>query len=363
MCKDAGISVNEKSKKNIDWIDNAKGICILLVVFYHVALQGYDYSILTVATLGNSSSYFYDRISAYLTPLRMPLFFIVSGFLVQKNIKIDTWSAIVQKRITNLIYLFIIWGLIKWLFNYIIDHSNSFPIDTSPIISSSDADTLKEFIILMSRGSNSLWYLYSLPLYFCMAKILNAKPIFAIVLFLILQLVAKYYVVGWPAHSILDNAIFYGLGCFYGSYLIAAVSKTWIKKLSLLIFLIAVALLARKLDIFKTFSTSIVFVFLIVISLVWIQNYINLTWLKWVGKNTLQIYVIHTIIIKLINLFLIPELIRVGFFNLKLVANTWVLFYPILATAAVTVISLCIWFILDRGVGKYLFKAPNLIRN
>jgi uncharacterized membrane protein YcfT len=353
--------MNEKSKKNIDWIDTAKGICILLVIFYHVVLQGFSPSILETATWGSTSSSIYDRISAHLTPLRMPLFFLVSGYLVQKNIKFDAWNTVVQKRIVNLIYLFILWGVIKWLTTAIIDYFNSETIFSSAITNSSDANSLKDFFILMSRGSNNLWYLYSLPLYFIICKILSPKPIIAIIFFFIMQLIAKYYVDEWPSHSILDNAIFYGIGCFYGNYLVSVISKTWIRKISILILLILLTLIARKLDIFKTFSTSIVFVFMIVVFLAWMQNFLNLEWLKWIGKNTLQIYVLHTIIIKILNIFIVPELINTGYFKLGTVANLWVAFYPILATAAVTLISLLLWFILDRGIGIYLFKSPRII--
>ncbi|MGM7696472.1 acyltransferase family protein, partial [Erwinia amylovora] len=54
----------------------------------------------------------------YLSPLRMPAFFFVSGLLAASAISKESWSEVFTKKFVNILYLYILWGVIQWLCIY-----------------------------------------------------------------------------------------------------------------------------------------------------------------------------------------------------------------------------------------------------
>jgi uncharacterized membrane protein YcfT len=67
-----------QEKTRIDWLDIAKGMSIILVVIYHTHLYHDFHEI---------APDLYARISGIMTPIRMPLFFTVSGFLAASAVQ------------------------------------------------------------------------------------------------------------------------------------------------------------------------------------------------------------------------------------------------------------------------------------
>jgi uncharacterized membrane protein YcfT len=67
------------AKPRLEWMDVAKGACIVLVVLHHSA-EWYD------ETLLKHESAFWSYFSIGLRPLRMPLFFMISGMLAASAI-------------------------------------------------------------------------------------------------------------------------------------------------------------------------------------------------------------------------------------------------------------------------------------
>ena len=65
------------------WPDVAKGICILLVVLHHIA--GKQYGIVVPAGLGQAEDAWL-WITAALKPIRMPLYFVVSGLVATSSV-------------------------------------------------------------------------------------------------------------------------------------------------------------------------------------------------------------------------------------------------------------------------------------
>lgn len=65
----------EPSQNRIEWIDTAKGICILLVVINHI---------LIFCDFANIYKEQYGRISDFLTSFRMPLYFFLSGLFFKQ---------------------------------------------------------------------------------------------------------------------------------------------------------------------------------------------------------------------------------------------------------------------------------------
>ena len=82
--------MNETSKQRIEFIDLAKGLCILLVVSWHVDT--------------NDLLYCNDTIERFFKAFRMPLYFILSGVFL--SIK-GNYFNFFQKKINKIIIPFI----------------------------------------------------------------------------------------------------------------------------------------------------------------------------------------------------------------------------------------------------------------
>lgn len=95
-------------KNNIIWIDYAKFIGIILMIFQHNITQVYH--------LGNNL--IFNSISAFILLFHMPLFFIISGFLYHNKGKIENykkafWSLLLPYFLYSFLYLpFIIFNKI-----------------------------------------------------------------------------------------------------------------------------------------------------------------------------------------------------------------------------------------------------------
>jgi surface polysaccharide O-acyltransferase-like enzyme len=89
--------------KRIDWLDTAKGISILLVVFWH--------AIMATKSAGFVVSPVYALINAPLLLIRMPLFFSASGMVIGGRPKLDKASFFL-KRIWTPLWLYVLWTII-----------------------------------------------------------------------------------------------------------------------------------------------------------------------------------------------------------------------------------------------------------
>lgn len=86
----------------VGWIDTAKGAAILLVVLWHTAL--------TAQMLGDFPPWL-DSLNQNLASVRMPLFFLASGLLMERLVE-RPWEQLVRKRIAPLAWVLVLWTAI-----------------------------------------------------------------------------------------------------------------------------------------------------------------------------------------------------------------------------------------------------------
>lgn len=170
-----------RSAARVAWIDSARGGLIVLVVMFHVinleltAQDGYFG--------GTADELLYSMIAA-LRPLRMPLFFVVSGMLASGAMN-RPWSTVLRSRTLLFVYLYALWACIQGGVLFAADSLVNDGPRTGAALVRDVADS-----------SNYLWFLLALAVYAPLCKALRRWPIPTVGVGLVLYLVS---VEGWPA--------------------------------------------------------------------------------------------------------------------------------------------------------------------
>jgi uncharacterized membrane protein YcfT len=144
------------------WADAAKGVCILLVVAWHIIMKHFlqiDWKL--SAPLPGVWGAFGDL----LLPLRMPLFFAISGMFAVSAVN-RPWRVVARSRVAKFLYLYVLWLMIHTAV------LESLPVPFDTLHATNGWQLLEQLTVTPTN----LWYLYALAIYFVIAKVLRTLP-------------------------------------------------------------------------------------------------------------------------------------------------------------------------------------------
>jgi uncharacterized membrane protein YcfT len=141
--------------ERIDWVDYAKGICIVMVVMMH--------SVLGVEAAAGQTG-FMHLVVMFARPFRMPDFFLISGLFLSVVIDRD-WRTYLDRKVVHFAYFYVLWVTIQFGFK-----APSFAAETNW--------THVGFMYLESfiEPFGTLWFIYLLPVFFVVAKATRRMP-------------------------------------------------------------------------------------------------------------------------------------------------------------------------------------------
>ena len=352
--------MNDNKSQQIEWVNTLKGGCILLVVLYHVVLPGFE-GTLKHLTAGGLAAQLWVTFNTVLSPLRMPAFFFVSGMLAARAINEKPWQKVFTSRVTNLFYLYILWGIIQWLSIYNIAAEITHHRISSNI-NSSYAESPKEFITLMLMAMSSSWYLYALGLFFLFAKLFRHQRLPLVAAAVVLNYAAVEKVIpGWGPESLSQYFIYFIMGSFWSMQVIRL--SEW-RQSNVLPWLGLAGLAAAH--VWLGLEKNIFLCTLTILASIALCRLLNahfrMAWINWIGKNTLQIYVLHRIFIEYFGMTAILFALDHQLFNSALFSLLWAAGFPIGMVVLCSLCSIAVWKLLNKGLGKSLFIYPRLLR-
>lgn len=152
----------------LDWVDAARGIGIVLVVFGHVWRGLREADILSDAAL-------FAGVDAAIYLFHMPLFFLVSGMFFEKSVLRDGALRSILKRCETLLYPLLLWS---WILAAFLLLAGSFT--TREAISPVDA------LLFPFPPKDIFWFLWALFVIqiFCLLLVRASTAILAAVLIL-----------------------------------------------------------------------------------------------------------------------------------------------------------------------------------
>ena len=139
----------------VDWVDYAKGICIVMVVMMH--------SVLGVEAAAGQTG-FMHLVVMFAKPFRMPDFFLISGLFLSVVIDRD-WRTYLDRKVVHFAYFYLLWVTIQFGFK-----APSFAAETS--WTHAGLLYLESFI----EPFGTLWFIYLLPVFFVVTKATRRMP-------------------------------------------------------------------------------------------------------------------------------------------------------------------------------------------
>ena len=139
----------------IDWVDYAKGICIVMVVMMH--------SVLGVEAAAGQNG-FMHAVVMFAKPFRMPDFFLISGLFLAVVIDRD-WRTYLDRKVVHFAYLYVLWVTIQFAFK-------------ATGIAAETGWQHVGYLYLESfvEPFGTLWFIYLLPIFFVVTKLSRSMP-------------------------------------------------------------------------------------------------------------------------------------------------------------------------------------------
>lgn len=354
---DAGrVNVAERFDPNrIDWIDTAKAISILLVTLYHAALLGAaaDLPVYKAVTL-----------NTFLAPIRMPLFFATAGVFAGSMIA-KPWPVLLHRRVALYAWLFLIWSIFRWCCSAFIVRNPAAPTEGSH---------LSEIGWAILMPTTGLWFLWSLGLFFVVAKVL---ALFPRKLGIAVAVAASLCVMTAVANrqdrdipDLLENIAHRNSILYFAFFYAAAVAPQMIRSLGRvrlrrsivfcagLFALATVAIRLAEIDVVVAIArlgASIVGVAALLLFARLIDRVAPVARLMhYIGRNTLPIYVAQIPFIALCTAFLS----RAGPERFGTAANLLM----VVEVAVVVVAALTLRYVLVKGGAAWFYDLPAMPR-
>src|SRR5690606_17720771 len=214
------------------WINRIKGTAILMVVFYHSVNTFYPYLVNIGDAYISQISNFWLNFNIIVAPFRMPVFFFISGFLVYRYVNNVPLKECFDKRIGSILWTLFVWLIIQSIAIRFSNHMFGNPIYHQPDSNVVYSDNIKTLVTNVGSANTSLWYLYALVINFLVFNLFRRYHKILLIGCLLLNLYSyfNFLGIGWGVNSIFRNAIYYGLGCVYGPFLIEYTKKCNISK-------------------------------------------------------------------------------------------------------------------------------------
>ena len=188
-----------------EWVDYAKGICILAVVCLYVNSNAIHHF---------GSSGWVDYFVSFARPFRMPDFFLLSGLFVARAID-KPWLHYLDRKILHYFYFYLLWTFISWVILIFTGQLNE---DVVGLI--------KSFISMaVIWPFHQLWFILMLPLYFLVTRLTRKLPVwFMFPALCVLHLLANDndYKVGYTViNDFNDRFVFFYSGYVFARYIFA----------------------------------------------------------------------------------------------------------------------------------------------
>ena len=341
-------ALNPSQDQRIAWIDVARGICILLVVFMH-----FDEMFYARFASWELAEKTWDTLSSAARPARIPAFFLISGILASRYIN-ATWRKIFEKRILVQYYAFALWSLIHLVILFSLYRT----FDFSVVI-----EITYRYIFNLIWPSTQIWFLWALAVFFVVAVFAQRFPRTALSVSLLLFLGAEY-VDDTVGTQIMRSSLFFLFGCYFPLtatklgdrkpvWFLLVLGFSYVLSILLIIifgeYTVGIWLPATLIGVALVFQTSS-----------WLSISPVVRPLSYIGRHALPIYVLHGVI--LLSLSAYAKAYEWGF-NDTVLGRAGDLVLPVFGNFLLVGACLAIYVLIRRAGAVWMFQpSESLMR-
>jgi uncharacterized membrane protein YcfT len=321
----------------VDWVDHAKGFCIVMVVMMH--------STLGVEAAAGREGWMHALV-AFARPFRMPDFFLISGLFLARAIDRD-WRDYLDRKVIHFAYFYVLWVTIQFTFKA--------PMFAADLGWRAVGITYLEAFI---EPFGTLWFIYLLPIFFVIVKLTRGLPWIAIWLFGAALEIAHVNT-GWTVIDEFANRfVYFYTGYIFATRIFAFAAGVQGKPAAALIGLALWALVNGALVMAGVADVALISLILgmvgaaAVVAIAALMANIDLfRWLQYCGRNSIVIY---------LAFFLPMAATRIALLKSGLIDDVGTI--AALVTLAGVVGALCWYWAARNTPFRLLFERPAWAR-
>lgn len=144
----------QASAARIEWVDYAKGICIILVVMMHV-VNGYE------GLVGEEG--WLRPVVDFAKPFRMPDFFLISGLFLARTLHGSVLSYF-DRKLLHFVYFYLLWLTIQ------------LPLLEHDLLLADPAGFARAWLHALYEPTNTLWFVHMLAVFYVVTWLLKDVP-------------------------------------------------------------------------------------------------------------------------------------------------------------------------------------------
>lgn len=339
------MSVVSERAERLAWPDFARGLSIILVVLMHLLWLHY------IFFFGGApgADIVIEVVNASL-PLRMPLFFLVSGYLASRALH-RRWRHVSRGRVWTLVYLYVLWVVINAVFDWV----------RESVGTGGPVNPLRFIIDNLIWPQTALWYLYALVLFFLIARFTRAVPAALVVGIAAIVSIAGTTVFSGLTQDLMRSFVFFAVAARAPELVDGIVARARWRNLA-----IAAALYAAftVLNAATSFDFGVYLLASVAAVIFGLQLSVRVGGFRWaapvryLGRHTLAIFLVHPFVFIVANDLLSA---RPGLVERLQGMTAVVIIYPWALLAATLAICVGVEALAKRiGLG-FFFALPRWV--
>lgn len=152
-------NIKPASLDRIEWVDFAKGICIILVVLLNTT-HGVQQATGEISI--------FEPFNDWAKPFRMPDFFFIAGLFLMRRID-RPWRSYLDTKVAHFAYFYVIWMTV-WYVVRLPQYIDQMGLSSALFLYA------KSFVDPLG----SLWFIYMLAVFFVVAKLSKTLPVWLV---------------------------------------------------------------------------------------------------------------------------------------------------------------------------------------
>jgi fucose 4-O-acetylase-like acetyltransferase len=267
------------------WVDYAKAIGIILVVYGHVARGVHS------AGMQMDESIF-QLVDSIIYSFHMPLFFFLSGLFFYNSLKSRGATGLIINKVDTILYPFVIWSLLQGSMESVLSKYTNGSV------------TFGEVLSFAWEPRAQFWFLYALFLVFVTSSLVytlfdKSRSLLILTAFAVLYTIKGAMPSNMITEFILGNTFFFILGIcfddiksiFERTYAALAIAFGALFIAGQYIFHDVMALSSESEGIESLILATVSILFIVAVSMC--LSRINIKWLMYVGASSMTIYLMH----------------------------------------------------------------------